>query len=406
MLPTKTEGERFSLHTRSSKRGLVFYAQFRKDDGTWGTAKSTHVRVSKGKDGPRALQEASIRAAAWAQAYVDGGQVVTRERATFSAFAKGFFDVAGEWAREKRRRGHRLSADQCERHARSVDNHLIPYFGRLRVNRIDDEDIRRFQEKLENEGLAGATINRVTVALRLILKAAYRKKMMRRMPVVEAVSEREQKHRGPYLPHEIRALFAMDWPDPRCKIANMLAAGTGLRAGEVVALRESNVHPEYLEVEHTWNPRFGLGPTKTGRTRIVPIPSRIYAELAQLIKENRREDGDRFVFYGMKPDKPMNQREATEALFAALEEIGIDEKMRKERGLDFHAWRHTFNSLLVDRRVPLQAVQSVTGHLTDEMTQRYYHLGGESGDGIRQISESLFLEPPKAKPARRQKSKK
>ena len=45
--------------------------------------------------------------------------------------------------------------------------------------------------------------------------------------------------------------------------------------------------------------------------------------------------------------------------------------------------------------VPLQADQSVTGHLTDEMTQRYYHLGGESGAGIRQIAESLFVEEEK-----------
>jgi len=155
------------------------------------------------------------------------------------------------------------------------------------------------------------------------------------------------------------------------------------------------VHPEYIEVEHTWSPRFGLGPTKTGRPRIVPIPSLIAEELAGLVSENPRKGENRFLFYGVHPDKPMDQREATEALYTALAEIGIDDKVRKARGLDFHAWRHTFNSLLIDRRVPLQAVQSVTGHLTDEMTQRYYHLGGESGAGIRQIAESLFVEEKK-----------
>jgi hypothetical protein len=94
--PTKTEGERFSLHTRSSKRGDVFYAQFRRDDGTWGTAKSTHIRVTKGKDGPRAQRDALVHATAWAQSYVDGGQVVTRERDTFTGFAKTFFSTEGE----------------------------------------------------------------------------------------------------------------------------------------------------------------------------------------------------------------------------------------------------------------------------------------------------------------------
>lgn len=390
---TRIEGDDFSLHTRPSNRGEVFYVQFRKDDGTWGTAKSTHVLID-GK-GKRAREDALKEATAWAQSYLDHGQVVTKERGAFETFAKDFFNTEGEWAREKRRRGHRLSADQCERHGRSVKNHLIPYFGKMRIARIDDEDIRRFQEKLENGDLSGGTINRITVALRLILKAAYRKKMMRRMPVVEAVSEKDHKQRGVYLPHEIRALFNLEWADRRCYVANKLAAATGMRAGEITGLRENDVHPEYIVVEHTWSPRFGLGPTKTGRPRIVPIPSLIAGELAQLIAENPRQGENRFVFYSVHLDKPMDQREATEALYTVLQGIGIDETARKARGLDFHAWRHTFNSLLIDRRIPLQAVQSVTGHLTPEMTQRYYHLGGEAGAGIRQIAESLFVEEKK-----------
>jgi len=271
--PTKTEGERFSLHTRPSKRGAVYYVQFRKEDGTWGTAKSTHIRVPKGKDGPRAQRDVLVRATAWAQSYVDHGQVVTRERDTFASFTGDFFDPDGEWAREKRRRGHRLSADQCERHGRSMKNHLLPYFGRMRIGRVDDEHIRYFQEKLEDKHLSCGTINRVTVALRLVVKAAYRKKLLRRMPVVEAVSEKDRKQRGVYLPGEIRALFKLEWPDRRRYVANKLAAATGMRAGEITGLREGNVHPEYIEVEHTWSPRFGLGPTKTGRPRIAPIPS-------------------------------------------------------------------------------------------------------------------------------------
>jgi integrase len=101
----------------------------------------------------------------------------------------------------------------------------------------------------------------------------------------------------------------------------------------------------------------------------------------------------------------MDQREFTEALYVALKEIGINETERKKRGLDFHAWRHTFNSLLIDRRIPLQAVQSVPGHLTAEMTQRYYHLGGEAGAGIRRVAESLFVENTQEKKPRPRKQR-
>jgi len=242
--------------------------------------------------------------------------------------------------------------------------------------------------------------------LRLILKTAYRKKMMRRMPIVEAVSERDRKDRSAFLPHEIRALFAEEWPDRRCYVANKTAAATGLRASEIADLKESTVHPEHLEVAHRWSPRYKEGPTKTGKTRIVPIPSLVYEELAALILENPHKGDDRFVFYSIDTAHPMNQREFTEALVERMKAIGIpddpnwkNEKRsplsgsRQARGLDFHAWRHTYNSLLVDGRVPLQTIQSVTGHLSDEMTQRYYHIGGEAGEGIRRIAENIFVEP-------------
>ena len=390
------EGTDFSIHTRPSARGPVFYAQFKLDDGAWSNAKSTRILDS----GKKKDREA---ATAWAQRYLDTGQIVNRETITFSAFSSSFFNWGGEWAQEKLRRGHRISQEQCEKHAQSLAKHLVPYFGKMRMSRIDDEHVRRFQATLEKEGLAGGTINRVTVALRVLLKAAYRKKMLRRLPIVEAVSEKDHKRRGVYLPHEIRAMFGLKWPDKRCFVMNKTAAATGLRASELTGLRESKIHPEYLEVEQRWSPRYMEGPTKTGRPRIVPIPSLVYGELAGLLEENPHPGEDRFVFYSVNPDRPMNQREATEALYVALGKIGIDEEARKSRGLDFHAWRHTFNSLLVDRRIPLQAVQSVTGHLSEEMTQRYYHLGGESGAGIRQIAESIFVEPaePRTKPSGR-----
>jgi len=116
-MTTKTEGEDFSLHERPSKRGPVFYCQFRKDDGTWSTAKSTHVRVGRGR---RAHDEALKVATAWAQSYMLTGEVVSKERGTFETFAEGFFDWNGEWAREKRRRGHRISQEKCDKHAQST----------------------------------------------------------------------------------------------------------------------------------------------------------------------------------------------------------------------------------------------------------------------------------------------
>jgi len=51
---------------------------------------------------------------------------------------------------------------------------------------------------------------------------------------------------------------------------------------------------------------------------------------------------------------------------------GISEKERRTRNITFHSWRYFFNSLLVNSKIPIQQIQSITGHVTDAMTQHYY----------------------------------
>jgi integrase len=56
----------------------------------------------------------------------------------------------------------------------------------------------------------------------------------------------------------------------------------------------------------------------------------------------------------------------------------------------FHALRHTFASRLAMKGVDLYRVQTLMGHKTPEMTQRYAHL---SPDTLREAVERLDAEP-------------
>jgi hypothetical protein len=47
---------------------------------------------------------------------------------------------------------------------------------------------------------------------------------------------------------------------------------------------------------------------------------------------------------------------------------------------------------LINAKIPLQKIQSLTGHLTDEMTQHYYHADiNEMGDVLQAVQNSLFI---------------
>ncbi len=380
------EGKDFSLHTRETKKGPVFYAQFKIGPGKWSNAKTTKILdLGRKKDRSDAVS--------WCNDYLASGQILTREKTKFKDFAEKFFSWEGEFAKEKRLRGRKISEEQCEKHAQNIKLHALPVFGEKKLDSIEEDDIRQWQRDMSDSGLSGGTINRVSVALRLILKGAYRKKLIRQIPTVEAVAETPES-RGIYTPKEIRDLFTQEWPDIRHRVANLIACATGCRASEIVGLQEKHLHPDHLDIVQGWNPRYKkIGPTKNRKSRIVPIPRIVHDEIVSLLKANPFDEGpERFLFYSRLKDQPMNQEHATDGLYKMLKKIGIDDAERERRGLDFHAWRHSFNSLLIGARVPMQTVQETVGHLSPAMSQLYYHIGERELEGIRKIQEGIFDE--------------
>ncbi|MBI9108455.1 MAG: tyrosine-type recombinase/integrase [Spirochaetales bacterium] len=117
----------------------------------------------------------------------------------------------------------------------------------------------------------------------------------------------------------------------------------------------------------------GLKGTKTGRSRYVPIPERTKTALDEVMEIAPDKEPDDLIFFGRKREAPLDTRIIEVNFHKALKNIGIDEKLRRERNITFHSWRHFFNSLLINSRVPIPKVQTITGHSTDRMTENYFH---------------------------------
>ena len=247
----------FSIQTRAKKSGNIFYVRFKNDNGTWGTAKSTKI-IDQGRKKDR------DKAVNWAKDYLNSGQVVTKENITLQQYADGFFNWNGAWAKEKRLRGHRISEKHCDKNTAQFNKNIKDHLGSKRISSIDDNMIRKWQSDLKDTGLSGSTVNRNTTTLRIILKQAYRDKVIRRVPFIEAVAA-SPVEKDIFQPDEMRALFSVDWPDFRFQVGNLLAATTGMRAGEVAALREKAVFPEYINVIESYDPKYGLHMPKTGK---------------------------------------------------------------------------------------------------------------------------------------------
>ena len=153
---------------------------------------------------------------------------------------------------------------------------------------------------------------------------------------------------------------------------NLLASKTGLRLGEVQALRKENIFEDHLLINHGYVEQFGLQDTKNHKSRIVPIQKEVYEKLFSLSLV--QSEGE-YIFSSTKGKNPIIRAEINRYLKRALENIGISKEEQKARFITFHSWRHFANSNLINSGIPKSIVQSVIGHVNDDaMTEHYTHV--------------------------------
>ncbi|PKL40737.1 MAG: hypothetical protein CVV44_03785 [Spirochaetae bacterium HGW-Spirochaetae-1] len=366
------------------KRGKYYYVQFKMPDGTFGTAKSSR-------------QTTIGRAEKWAVEYLQAGHVAQKGSTTFESFTKNFFSWDEEWAKNKRLAGKRTSERDCLEKNSFLEAHIVPHLGSMRLQQLDKKTIMDFRNKLFYDlGFSGSTVNKALGMIRSILEAAEDRRLIQFVPKIERVAQRAEKEKGILTIEEARKVLTAQWEDRRAHILSLAAASTGMRLGELLGLRIKNFHGAYIEIAQSWNEHLNRlnDSTKTGRARNVVIPGAVREGLQELVDVNpwiaaRGEEA--FIFFS--PDhawRPAHGDYLVRCFYRAMEQVGISEEARQARNITFHSWRYFLNSLLINSKIPLQKVQSITGHLTDEMSQHYYALSIGEMEDVRQIQEGIF----------------
>lgn len=169
-------------------------------------------------------------------------------------------------------------------------------------------------------------------------------------------------------PEMVQAVFLAEWNDERAKLANMLSMCTGLRAGEIQALRLQDLGADRLYIRHSWNLADGLKSTKNGEERKVYLPfPQIVAALKNLAESNPYNEGmNGYVFWATIPNKPMESKTWLFELRQVLKSIGVQDA----ETYTFHAWRHFFSTYMFEK-VNQKVLQRQTGHKTISMLEHY-----------------------------------
>ncbi len=173
------------------------------------------------------------------------------------------------------------------------------------------------------------------------------------------------------------------------RAAILAAALTGLRTGELRALRWRDVDFAAATVHVRRNmPAGGVeGAPKSGKVRSVPLVDDAARALDGLSRRETFTADDDRVF--PNPAGEMLSEDALrDALYAALEAVGIDRKAFPARGgFTFHDLRHTFGTLGA-QVFPLHDLQAFMGHADISTTMRYAH-SVPKVDAAQRFTDSL-----------------
>jgi len=304
------------------------------------------------------------------------GTLIQNTNLTFDTYAYNFFDYDGRYVQNRIHRGYSYSKSCCDKNNSIINKRAIPFFGTRPLNMITSRDIEDWIMVEKKTGLSNTTINRRIKTLRLIFNEAYRLQDIKFNPF-DAIKlfYDDTKSKGIYTEEEINKLFKEKesvniWKNKTTYLFNYLAVLTGMRLGELQALRVEDISPNSIKVTHSYDAMYGIKETKTGESREIPISHEVYKELISMLMW--RKNG--YVFSLDNGLKPINRSYIYNHYYSAMSKIDLSREKLTNRNLSFHSYRHTFASILANKNVPELFIRKLTGHASKQVFNGYTHI--------------------------------
>jgi integrase len=307
----------------------------------------------------------------------------------FSDWLETFWDYhSSPYVREKLAHRQSITKRHCYEMGIRVRKYWLPAFNEKTLNSITRQDLKDFSLSLVEKGLAPASINKIMLGGNVPLAWAYREGHIAVDPTEKLMRfSGAPEKRGILKPAEAAALFKESWDDKRAYVGNLLACTTGLRSGEVLAVRKFDIGEKILNVDHSWSIFDGLKTTKTNESRKVPLLPEVREKLMELLAENPHNSENPYVFYSLFEDKPIDNKILLRGLKEACKAIGVD---CQARGICFHSHRHYWSARMADR-MEADKLQRITGHRSKAVFDQYAaHIIEENLEEVGKVGAEVF----------------
>lgn len=299
-------------------------------------------------------------------------EIVQRERSIHQDLRKvSFKELAEEWLKVQAvdKKPHTMA-----KYSLLVTSHLIPFFGNVTVRNIRPEHIETFKQEMVTR-VSPTTVNMDLRLLQTLLDGGIRWGCLYQNParMVRKLKQERKQFKALSREEVQRLLESTEGQD---RVLFMTAIMTGMRMGEILAMKWENVEWEkgLYTVRESFS-SFGLDSPKTESSfRTVYLPP----TLLQALREHKvKQNEHRLQLGGAYRDttlvfatengnyiNPSNLR--NRVFYPALKKAGLPQSLR------FHDLRGTSATLLLESGANIKFVQDQLGHKTARITLEVY----------------------------------
>jgi integrase len=256
--------------------------------------------------------------------------------------------------------------------------HLVPGLGRIPLARLTPVEVQAFLNRKLEAGLSPRRVEYIHAVLRRALGTAERWGLVTRNVAKLVDAPRVPKHEiRPLTPEQALLLIEKASAD-RLKALWTTALGTGMRQGELLALRWEDVDLERgrLQVRHTLarvDGKLVLLEPKTERSRRPVILPSVVSEALRAHRTRQKMErlvaGSRWVDSGhvftTTIGTPIEAGAVTRAFHAALTRAGLPSSR-------FHDLRHAAATFALSQGFTLEDVKHLLGHSSIVLTSNTY----------------------------------
>ncbi len=284
-----------------------------------------------------------------------------------------FEKYASIWIEQKKTNG--MANRTISRYSDMIKLYVTPFFDCFKISEIQKVHMKKFIQYLHDEKVSSYNCKSSVIIAKMILRQAFEDDYLADMGALAVKTPKHRSKEPKFWDYQEFTFFLNASRNSKSYNLWKFILFTGLRAGEVAALKWDCVHLDmkvgehigYITVKRTCEQRSKaiFERTKNHQRRVIPI----LPEARDLLLELAEKKSEEFVFGGREPiDIAHLSRELAKEL----------ENIPQVKKITFHALRHSFCSFVEATGMNRRVVAEIMGHKDLNTTNRYSHISNQA----------------------------